>query len=188
MKVTIDDQPNALVIISAGNVRDGEPRWYSPSREQAARDIADKNVGADLHTMTREECGIDDDSCPVAIVSRPLTDDPAPSMVGGRPSRAEVEAAVDHAAVLAELGATPATGNVRVLALPCDDGYVVNVTAVGVVSEAAARRLVDGHRRFVAVLERAKDAEAQTARAAIADATDGSPVGWRRLDSNKEGT
>lgn len=103
------------------------------------------------------------------------------------PTCEDVAAAVDTRAILAAIGTTPGASNVRVHVLPCDDGYVVNVMAAGVVTGEQARRMVAGHRRFVAVLERVKDAKAQTASEAIAEACgDGSVVGWRR-DITKEG-
>ena len=103
------------------------------------------------------------------------------------PTCAELESAVDVRSIIAAIGTTPGASNVRVHVLPCDGGYVVNLMAAGVVTGAQARRMVAGYRRYLAVVERAKEAEAQTASEAIQEACgDGSPVGWRR-DITKEG-
>jgi hypothetical protein len=72
----------------------------------------------------------------------------------------DLEAAIDGAAILAELGVAPEAGTCRVIALPCDGGYVVNVCAAGVVTAERAAEVIAGHRRLLAMLEALPVAEA----------------------------
>lgn len=102
---------------------------------------------------------------------------PAPAVIDA--DLRDFEAAIDADAILGELGVAPDAGNVRVIALPCADGYVVSVCAAGVVSHERAAEVIAAHRRILVALGELP--APQSVGEAIAEACgDGSPVGWRR--------
>ena len=91
----------------------------------------------------------------------------------------DLEAAIDADAILGELGVRPDAGTCRVIALPCDGGYVVNVCAAGVVSHERAAEVIAGHRRILVALGELP--VAQSVGEAIAEAcNDGSTLGWTK--------
>lgn len=91
----------------------------------------------------------------------------------------DFEAAIDADAILDEMGVRPDAGDVRVIALPCADGYVVSVCAAGVVSHERAAEVIAAHRRILVALGELP--VAQSVGEAIAEAcNDGSTIGWAK--------